>query len=323
MALLPGDDGPYVFESLVPRESGGHGLLDHLVERFTYRDRRGWLECIARGDVSLGGEVQSDPERILVGNERLGCLARDFSEPDIPTGWRVVACGEGWLAVDKPSGMPIHSTPRIYRQTLVWQVRRLLGADWTPAHRLDRDTSGLVLFARGKILPRWLGRAFARHGVEKEYLALVSGALQGPIDAEGSIGLAGDPAIPLRRETRPDGQEARTRLIPFASDPAGRGTWIRAIPFQGRTHQIRVHCLSLGHPIVGDLLYDGNQGESYLLRAQGRDPRPAGQRLHLHAWKLRFHDAPPGTLSRELTCRPGDSGFRLPVYPDFGTLGSP
>jgi len=321
--LLPGDDGPYVFESQVPRESSGLALIDHLARRFTYRDREGWVERIAMGDVLLDGQAESDPDRILVAEQRLGCLARDFREPDVPTQWKIVACGEDWLAVDKPSGMPIHSTPRIYRQTLVWQVRKLLGDGWTPAHRLDRDTSGLVLFARGKILPRWLGRAFARHGVEKEYLALVSGALQGAVEAEGRIGLAGDPAIPLRREVRPDGQEARTRLIPLVADPEGRGTWIRAVPLQGRTHQIRVHCLSMGHPIVGDLLYDGQQGESYLLRAQGRDPRPAGQRLHLHAWKLRFKDVPPGTLPPELECLPDDPGFCQPVYPEFGTLGSP
>lgn len=323
MALLPGDDGPYVFESLVPPESHGLELLDHLVRRFTYRDREGWAERIAAGDVFLDGEVQSDRDRILVGNQRLGCLARDFHEPEVPTDWKVVACGEDWLAVDKPSGMPIHSTPRIYRQTLVWQVRKLFGEGWTPGHRLDRDTSGLVLFARGKILPRWLGRAFARHGVEKEYLALVSGGLQGPIEAQGSIGLAGDPAIPLRREARPDGQEARTRLVPLAADPLGRGTWIRAIPLQGRTHQIRVHCLSVGHPIVGDLLYDGRQGASYLQRAEGRDPRPGGGRLHLHAWKLRFRDVPPGTLPLELVCASTDPEFCLPGNPEFGTLGSP
>jgi 23S rRNA pseudouridine1911/1915/1917 synthase len=303
MALLPGDDGPYLFESAVPPESGGAALLEFLASRFTYRDREGWAERIAEDDVLLDGVAERDPGRILRGGERLGCLARDFREPEVPTGWTVAACGEGWLAVSKPAGMPVHSTPRIYRQTLVWQVRRLWGEGWAPAHRLDRDTSGLVLFARGDRLPRWTGRAFARHGVEKEYLALVHGELSAAVRVEAPIGLADDPRIQLRRTVRPDGQEASTWIDPIGPDPSGRGTWIRARPLQGRTHQIRVHCLQAGHPIVGDLLYDGKGGEGYLRRAEG-DPSQPSERLHLHAWTLRFPDPPPGTLPRRLECPP-------------------
>jgi RluA family pseudouridine synthase len=317
MALLPGDDGPYVFESAVPPDSGSLSLLEHLVRRFTYRSEEAWRELVQSGDVSLDGVPELDPARPLEGTSVLSCLNRGFSEPEVPTDWRVAVQGEDWLAVAKPSGMPIHSTPRVYRQTLVWQVRRLWGPDWTPAHRLDRDTSGLVLFARGRILPRWLGRAFAAHRVTKEYLALVEGALERDHLVEAPIGSAEDPRIGVRRAVRPDGQEAATLLRPIGPDPFGRGTWVLARPRQGRTHQIRVHCESAGHPIVGDVLYDGRGGEGYLSRA-GRArtgvPDPVGIRLHLHAWRLVFSEVPPGTLPREILV-PAPDGWPLPDRP--------
>ena len=155
-------------------------------------------------------------------------------------------------------------------------------------------------------MPRWLGRAFSRNAVEKEYLALVRGILTETVNVDLPISLAGDTRIPLRRQAGHCGQEASTLLVPLAPDPLGRGTWVSARPRQGRTHQIRVHCEAAGFPIMGDLLYDGKGGEAYLQRAAGVDPAiwretSGADRLHLHAWHLRFSDPPPGTLLRELS----------------------
>jgi 23S rRNA-/tRNA-specific pseudouridylate synthase len=246
----------------------------------------------------------------------MACVHRDYAEPDVPTDWTIAAMGEDWMIVSKPSGMPVHSTPRIYRQTLVWQVRRLWGEGWTPAHRLDRDTSGLVVFSRGSRFPRWLGRAFSRNAVGKEYLALVRGNLTETVNVDLPISLAGDPRIPLRRRAGNGGQESSTLLVPLGPDPDGLGTWVSARPRQGRTHQIRVHCEAAGHPILGDILYDGKGGEAYLRRAAGEDlstwrETSGASRLYLHAWRLGFADPPPGTLLRELSAPPPAS-WRLP-----------
>ncbi|HNY30502.1 MAG TPA: RluA family pseudouridine synthase [Fibrobacteria bacterium] len=300
MAVLPGDDGPYVFASVVP-SPGGAALVEYLAGRFTYRSREQWLERIRAGDVRIGGEDRPSPDRILVAGEALECIHRDYVEPEIPTDWRIVALGDDWLAVAKPSGMPVHSTPRIYRQSLVWQVRKLWGADWSPVHRIDRDTSGLVLFARGSRLLGWLNRAFEHRRVEKVYLARVHGRVDEAMVADGPIGSADDPEISVRQAVRSEGREARTEIRPIAPGPDCT-TWILARPFQGRMHQIRVHCQSLGHPLVGDLLYDGREGEGYKRRA-GADPSESPlERLQLHAYQLRFHPAPPGTLPDLLRC---------------------
>lgn len=167
-------------------------------------------------------------------------------------------------------------------------------------HRIDRDTSGLVLFARGNRLPGWLNRAFEHRRVEKTYLARVHGRVPGPLLAQGAIGPADDPEISVRQTVRPDGKEARTEIVPVREGPQDT-TWILAKPFQGRMHQIRVHCLSLGHPLVGDPLYDGREGEGYKRRAQGGCDEPL-ERLQLHAYQLRFRPDPPGTLPANLRC---------------------
>lgn len=140
-------------------------------------------------------------------------------------------------------------------------------------HRLDRDTSGLILLARDADTHRAVSRLFAARQVRKAYLARVRGV---PRDAGGRI------ALPLARiATRPPrygvvapaagGKPALTRWRRLAGDPAGRCSTLLLQPCSGRSHQLRVHLAALGHPILGDPLYG--------------DPLSA-PRLQLHALGL-------------------------------------
>lgn len=306
MALLPGDDGPYVFDSDLPPEAAGLPILDYLARRFAYQDRETWERRLRAGDVLLDGRKMSDPEEALPASGRMSYVHGEYREPDVPTSWRALYLAEEWMAVYKPAGMPVHSTPRIFRQTLVWQVRRLFGLDWTPVHRLDRDTSGLILFARGKrLLPR-LNECFSQRRVEKTYLALVHGCPQGEFEIDARLGNAEDPRIPMRVGVREDGKEARTRIRVLEADACGRGIWVEARPLQGRLHQIRAHLESVGFPIVGDLLYDGRGGEGFLARAAGASPEDVARitgsrRMWLHARELHFPSANPG-MPQRLVC---------------------
>jgi RluA family pseudouridine synthase len=324
MALLPGDDGPYVFGSKVPPLYDGAGLLDCLSRRFAYQDRATWLARVLEGAVRIDGETRTDPEAVLRRDQRVDYVHGEYTEPEVPTDWKVVALSGEWMAVSKPSGMPMHSTPRIFRQTLTWQVRRMFGEGWSPAHRLDRETSGLVLFARGARATTWLGKAFADRTVSKEYIALVKGNLTEEIEVDGPIGPAGDPAAPIRQAVLVGGKPARTRIRPLEPDGLGRGTWVVASPFQGRMHQIRVHCESTGHPILGDPLYDGRGGLAFKARAEGAKT-PVwmalgdGEELHLHAWRLRFAEPGPCLLPPRLECSPRE-GWMVPIVPGMGTL---
>lgn len=317
MALLPGDDGPYVFGSKVPVAYDGAGLLDCLSRRFAYQDRATWLDRILSGDVLVDGVVRKEPDAVLRLDQRVDYVHGAYAEPEVLTAWKVVALSEEWMAVSKPSGMPMHSTPRIFRQTLVWQVRRMFGEGWSPVHRLDRETSGLVVFARGPRATTWLGKAFAERRVSKQYLALVRGELGRDLEIDGPIGSAGDPQAPARQAVVEGGKTATTALRPLGPDARGRGTWVVATPRQGRMHQIRVHCESAGHPLVGDLLYDGRGGLAFKARASGAADAEwralaDDEDLHLHAWKLRFQDQGPGLLPLVLECAPRE-GWALPI----------
>ena len=177
------------------------------------------------------------------------------------------------VVIDKPSGLlsvpgrdPAHADSALARVRTRWP-----GAH--DVHRLDLDTSGLLLFATRRKAERALKAAFRERRVQKVYVARVAGHV-----AED----AGLIDLPLRRESGrprsvvdPDGgRPARTRFEVRLRDE--RGTLLDLVPETGRSHQLRVHLLSIGHPILGDRFY------------APEEVRSAAPRLLLHAAALRF-----------------------------------
>jgi tRNA pseudouridine32 synthase/23S rRNA pseudouridine746 synthase len=151
-------------------------------------------------------------------------------------------------------------------------------------HRLDMATSGLMLFARGADAQRRLARAFAQREVHKRYVAVVAG-LVGPTHGAIELPLGADwPARPRQRVDTEQGKPALTRFRVLSRDPSAGTTRLALEPVTGRSHQLRVHLLAIGHPILGDALY-----ASAALCA-------SAPRLLLHATRLRFAHPGDGTL---------------------------
>ncbi len=205
----------------------------------------------------------------------------------------VLARGAGWLAVDKPAGLVVHPVNAVRENSLIRMLRRQEGAEGLRlAHRLDRETSGVLLVAENAPAATVLSTAFMRGGVRKEYLAVVAGAMDGD---EGTIDLpiGEDTArkVFVRREVRAGGQSAVTRWrIERRLDGV---SLLRLFPETGRRHQLRVHLAAIGHPILGDILY-GRSDADYLDLVSGkRDARhdDGGPARHLlHCARLVFPD---------------------------------
>ncbi len=147
-------------------------------------------------------------------------------------------------------------------------------------HRLDRDTSGLICFARGADHQRNLSRAFADRAVQKRYVACVVGRLEGAGEIDLPL-IADWPNRPKSKVDHVQGKPSRTRWRVAGYDAAADTTRVELEPITGRSHQLRVHLAALGHPIVGDPLYA---------------PPSAAPRMKLHATVLALPHPEDGRL---------------------------
>ena len=188
-------------------------------------------------------------------------------EPPTPRHVAELYCDDAILVIDKPAGLPVHPSSRYVQGTLVARLREQYGPNFAAAvHRLDRETSGVMLCARDRSVAKILANDFAARDVQKEYWAICEGAGPGsPHAAATWPGLVVDAPIAsggarIRIGVRIDpllGKPATTRLLCVGSFYRGDeafSLW-RAWPHTGRRHQVRIHLRHAGWPIVGDKIY--------------------------------------------------------------------
>ncbi|MBB4639176.1 RluA family pseudouridine synthase [Longimicrobium terrae] len=244
------------------------GISGRMIQRLTrsrgvqMNRKPGWLA----GKVKAGDLV----EVRLVVDEEPG-----LTPVEMPLS--IVAEDEDLLVIDKPPFVLVHPTSPGQDRTLAhgvaWHLQqRGIRARVHPVHRIDRDTSGLVLFARTAHAHHRLDLQLRAGELKREYLALVDGVVtqdRGMIDAP----IARDPRNPTLRVTRPNGEPALTRYEVVERYP--NATLVRLELETGRTHQIRVHMQHAGHPVLGDRQY-------------GRRRVDLVKRQALHAERLAF-----------------------------------
>jgi 23S rRNA pseudouridine1911/1915/1917 synthase len=242
---------------------------------------------IANGNVLVNGRKERSSFRPVAGDvvmvEPPEIVTRQVFAESIPIA--VVYEDEALLIVDKPAGMVVHPAPGNWSGTL---VNALLGRgaelpEGMPAeragivHRLDKETSGLLIVAKTDRAHRILASALAARRVHRSYAVMISGHLAGDtLSIEKPV--ARDPRDRKRMAIVSNGRQAKTDFVRLAR--FGPGDLLRAHLHTGRTHQIRVHLASVGHPVMGDDTYGGGGGR----RIAGLPPR----RHFLHAAWLVF-----------------------------------
>ncbi|HKX34425.1 MAG TPA: RluA family pseudouridine synthase, partial [Actinomycetota bacterium] len=258
------------------------GRLDAVVSAHLGVPRAEVQRAIAAGLVLVDGSRREKSHR-LAGGERIEVDLAPSAElpaegPPLDLAWR----DEHLLVVRKPAGLPTHPTENRRGGTV---VNRLLGMGIPLAprggplrpgivHRLDAGTSGLLVVATDDETFEGLAETFKRHEAGRAYLALVRGSVpHDRFEVDAPLGRAGAKI----RVDATGGRQATTAFV--LRERFDSATLLEAEPRTGRTHQIRVHLASIGHPILGDRRYGGG----------GDDARELGlERPFLHAWRIVF-----------------------------------
>ncbi len=291
----------------VRRVGEGETLLRYVelfFSRVPVEDMRSTIEAgrfsLLDGGVLTCDSVLHEGQTLLV-----QVPARTDDDPFLPTPRAPLSClllDDDLFVIDKPAGLLSYPMGARKIAALSLGERHLhargLDPELRPLHRLDRETTGVLMMARHRTADRRVKKAFQRRRIRKSYLALVRGRMDGGVQIiKGAIGSDPDSEIRIRMSVRDDGKPAETwiRTLGVFGDrdwgPAGRGyTWVECRPLTGRTHQIRVHLAHKGHPLVGDKIYcDGGRG--FLRRWDGVLCQEDIDQLELprhalHAWGL-------------------------------------
>lgn len=236
-----------------------------------------WQQRAVDGLLLLNNKPVADlGATVRAGNTVVHVIANEV-EPWVNTAVRFLYEDDTFAVISKPAPLAVHPCGRYNRNTLLPLLAHVFGESfWRPVHRLDADTTGLLLLAKTAKAARALGQQFERREVKKVYLARVHGV---PLATRFvcDLPLSAAPGAAGKRHTQSEANGLAALTAFECIRKLGTQSIVTAAPQSGRTNQIRVHLAALGLPIVGD--------DSYAGHAEFTSGRQA---LHLHAYTLAF-----------------------------------
>ena len=302
----PNSDGEVEHREVTVGAQHHNQRLDRALADLLPEFSRSYLQQIlALGDVQCNTRVQTKASGRVRATDRLVVTLRPTPQSQAfrpePMALRVVFEDAHLLVVNKPPGLVVHPAPGNWSGTLLnGLLAHHAGAAMLPragiVHRLDKDTSGLMVVAKTRAVMDALVQMIAARTVSRQYLALAHRRWTGPRTRQVDAALGRDPRNRLRMAALDqDRFPTKTALTDIELlDNAEAGCWVRCALHTGRTHQIRVHMAFLGHPLVSDVLYGGS-------------PAVGMERQALHACRLAF--AHPINQSQQV--------FYAPLPPDM------
>jgi 23S rRNA pseudouridine1911/1915/1917 synthase len=288
-----------MYSEQVDAGGAGRSVLEHLRSRWERAPEDEWRRRIEGGEVRVEGGVAAAGQRLRAG-QRLTWERPPWDEPDAPVCTAVLHEDADLLAVAKPRGLPTMPGGGLYLESTLLAVVRGLDPGASPVHRLGRDTSGVVLFARTPEARAGLQRALRERRVRKVYRALCAGhPAADAFDVDAPIGEVPYPPTGTLHAATPGGRPSRS-LVRVLERRAGEvaSSLLEVEIETGRPHQIRIHLAFSGHPLVGDPLY----GPGGLPFPDGTAvPGDPGYRLH--AFRIEFEHPRTGAPV-EVECTP-------------------
>lgn len=281
----------------------GKSVIDFLADRFTYKSRNKWLELINSGNITIEGE-KITKDYTLKNGDLLSFTIKNYYEPDLDCNYHKIYENENIIVVSKPANLPITSNHRFFNQNMTALLRENEKLpNINPIHRIDRETSGLIIYLKKSFdSPKSLRKDPRLIMKEKYYLAIVRGNIEAK-SFSVNIPLTESKESPIGYKviaaTNSTGKEASTIFYNLGS--SNGLTLLLAKINTGRKHQIRAHCAISGFPIVGDKLYSFD-GKYYLKRCNNEeltddDYKELGAKHHLlHSYALNLEIPQKGTV---------------------------
>jgi 23S rRNA pseudouridine1911/1915/1917 synthase len=289
----------YRYGEQVDAAANGRTVIDHLRTRWERASEAEWRLRLEVGEVRVDGAVAAAGHRLRAG-QRLTWERPPWDEPDAPVCTAVLYEDADLLAVAKPRGLPTMPGGGLYLESTLLAVVRGRDPGATPIHRLGRDTSGVVLFARTQDARSALQRALRERRVRKVYRALCTGhPAADAFDVEAPIGEVPYPPTGTLHAATPDGRPSRSTVRVLERRGGEVASALLEVEIEtGRPHQIRIHLAYAGHPLLGDPLF-GAGG----LPIPGGLAVPGDPGYRLHAYRVELAHPRTGAPV-EVECAP-------------------
>ena len=255
----------------------------------------GYTQREAQRFISKGRVLVDGKKMLKTAGEVEGEFEFIYFEP-ITIGLVPAYVEEEFVLFDKPSGVLVHPQTKKTPYSLIDELKHQFGRDANIAHRIDQETSGLVLCARNKVSEREIKMMFQERDMRKKYLALVHGHLEKDLCVEAPLlrSKAESAIVRMVVHVHETGKASKTDFKPLEYFPKLNMTLVECSPFTGRQHQIRVHLFHVKHPIVGDPVYGQSEEDMVkfldkTLTPEERIKKSGATRLLLHANELEFN----------------------------------